>query len=514
MLGAAWKQVPSIWANCWNERLNITVAVVTCLLLSFYYLFQLTAGTYGPLVYATTYYDMMCEGFRQGHLYIPIAPSPELLAKPNPFAFENESLWIWDASLYNRHYYMYWGPVPGLCLLLWKVLTGHTKAVIDQWIGYPFVLGRLYAGAWLIVQFANYSRMRQRPWVVVLSIAAFGLASPTPFTVARMHVYEASLIAAQCFLLGGLVFAHWALTHENRRTTWLALASVCWGLAIGSRAAASIAVPLMILSTAVILWHREQRSCKVAFRRLLALGIPAASLLMIHMWYNHARFNSFTDFGVGHQVTKQPYGFSSVYVIPNMFAYAFTPLDWSCRFPFAVAPTYRKLSSLINWPAGYLTFERVIGMFTSASITWLLVLLLWRFGVYVWQRARCRTSDMIAPISWLEAWLLLCNLANVLTLWPALGLWEASARYLGDAISGFLLASILAGFWVLRRVDLMGEPKPRVWTHVVFAALTIQTCFVGAFSGIATYADAWQLTNPKLYGTLEKKLSVCADSKP
>jgi hypothetical protein len=109
---------------------------------------------------------------------------------------------------------------------------------------------------------------------------------------------------------------------------------------------------------------------------------------------------------------------------------------------------------------------------------------------------------------------LLCALANVLTLWPALGLWEASARYLGDAISGFLLASMLAAFWILRRADYIGEQTRRKGAHLLFAALAIHTCFTGVFSGIATYSDAWQKTNPKLYATLEQKLSVCSDSKP
>lgn len=515
MLDYWWNGVPALtWAQR-NDRQNIVVAVFVSLVLTFYYFFQLTAGTYGPLIFTTNYYDLLCEGFRHGHLYVPTVPKPELLAKPNPFDFDNMPLWLWDASLYKKHYFMYWGPVPGLFLLLWKLLTGTTKEIIDQWIGYPFVLGRLYAGAALIVSFANYSRTRQRPWVVALAILSFALASPTPFTVARMHVYETSLIAGQCFLLGGLYAALWAITHESRRTLLLILASTSWGLAMGSHVATAIAVPLLMLSTTFILWYRNDRSSKTAFRYLLALGVPATCFVLMHAWYNYARFDSFTEFGMTYQVTKQRFTFSSKYVLPNLFAYSFTELSWSCRFPFGVAPPFRKLSPLIHWPSGYMTFERAAGMFPTAIITWLLGFLLWRLVAELWRRARSRYSNLQPNLSSLEVWMLLSVMANVLSLWPALGDWEASVRYLGDAISGFLLASLLAGFWILRMVDFSGSQRLRVLCHLGFATLAIHTCFVGAFSGIATYTDAWQKTNPKLYKKLEEKLSLCpATSKP
>ena len=226
-----------------NNRWNLTVAIFASLMLSVYYLFQLTAGTFGPLCITTNYYNLLCEGFRQGHLYVPVIPRPELLAKPDPFNPIHMSLWLWDASLYKGHYYLYWGPVPGLCLLAFKLITGYTKEVIDQWVGYAFVLGRLYAGAALILGLANYSRTRQRPWVVGLAILVFGLASPTPFTVARMHVYEASLMAGQCFLVCGLLAAFWAILRESKRTLLLVLAGICWGLALGSRVSMWVPAP-------------------------------------------------------------------------------------------------------------------------------------------------------------------------------------------------------------------------------------------------------------------------------
>ena len=108
--------------------------------------------------------------------------------------------------------------------------------------------------------------------------------------------------------------------------------------------------------------------------------------------------------------------------------------------------------------------------------------------------------------------MLLCAAANALDMYPTLGQWEASMRYLGDAISGLLIVSFLAGFWLLRIADTEGTLRQRIWAHVGFAVLALHTCFVGAFSGIVTYSDLWQQSNPKLFKALQKELSLCSEA--
>jgi len=82
-------------------------------------------------------------------------------------------------------------------------------------------------------------------------------------------------------------------------------------------------------------------------------------------------------------------------------------------------------------------------------------------------------------------------------------------RYLGDAISAILMVSTLACFWWTRRADYSGSMKERFWVHFICAGLALHTCFVGAFSGIATYNDQFENSNPALYKKLEQSLSLC-----
>src|SRR4051812_12217255 len=72
------------------EGQRLIVALPILFALTAYYFFQSSAGTFRTLSWQTNYYDLLAEGFRHGHLYIPVEPSAELLAKTNPFDFSNQ----------------------------------------------------------------------------------------------------------------------------------------------------------------------------------------------------------------------------------------------------------------------------------------------------------------------------------------------------------------------------------------------------------------------------------------
>ena len=74
------------------------------------------------------YFNLLAHGFLKGHLYIDKAVREALLRLPNPYdpALRPPGLALHDASLYNGHYYIYWGAAPVVTLLLpFICLTGH-----------------------------------------------------------------------------------------------------------------------------------------------------------------------------------------------------------------------------------------------------------------------------------------------------------------------------------------------------------------------------------------------------
>jgi hypothetical protein len=477
--------------------------------ISIFYLFLASAGTFTDLPSQLAYYDKMAEGFRLGHLYIQQVPSAKLLAQADPFRFENYPLWLWDAALYKGHYYLYWGPVPALFLLAYKLATGTREIITDQWPTALFMIGRLWAGAALILGFASRVRLRQAPWVCALVIAVFGLANPTPFVVARPHVYEAALAGGQCFLVWGLAFVFFGLEYERRRGLLFTLGGVAWALAIGCRVTSVLCVPLLMLFSAGCAWYRSSRALRPFLLQCLGLGLPVAAGCAAYGWYNYARFDSVSEFGVSYQLTMQPFYGHDAYVVLNIYSYLFAPISWSCHFPFARILGYRPLSPLLEWPATYQNFERVGGIMLSAAWCWFVLLSVWHIAAYVWtRRRRLRPGGALTDISSQEAWLLSSSVALMVAMVPVLPLWMASMRYMEDAIGGIILIGIVGAFWLLR-VTRLRSRWLRFATRGFVTLVAVQTCVVGALAGFSSYTDSFKWGNPVLYGRLEGALSLC-----
>jgi hypothetical protein len=422
-------------------------------------------------------------------------------------------LWFWDAVLFDRRYYIYWGPVPALFLLGFKVITRHVGVIADQWPMLAFMLGRLYAGAALILSLAKTMRERPPYWAVALAIVVFGVASPTPFVIARPHVYEASIAAGQCFLFWGLVAAFWGLIQRRAQTLLFVAAGALWALGMGSRATLIAVVPLLVLITGIFAWRRAGSAIGPGFRALLALGVPVALGLVACAAYNYVRFGSVGEFGVNYQLTGRQFKGQNNYILPNLASYLFAELEWSCRFPFAKLPMIRNLWSWITWPVDYdvgaYDFgERVGGFLVTTSWCWMLGLGIWPLGQRLWRMVRREPQPSNLRFSDLALWLILCSFAAVVSIAPALRGFMGCMRYLEDAIGGLLIVSTMAGFWMLARSRASGP----VWSalaRVVYVALAVHSVFVGICLGFSGHIDNFRRSNPDLYGRLVDKYSVC-----
>ncbi|HEX4341517.1 MAG TPA: hypothetical protein VH062_36660 [Polyangiaceae bacterium] len=479
---------------------------------SYYYVFLASSGRFTDLPTQLDYYDRMAEGFRAGHLYVRKAPAASLLASSNPFDNKYFPVWLWDASLFKSHYYMYWGPVPGLALLAFKVLTGSHETITDQWITTLLMLGRFYAATALILSLATRTRLRQPTWLVCLAVAVFGLANPWPFTVARPHIYEGSLTGSQCFLFWGLVAVFWAIERPRWRRPLFVLASVAWALAPGCRATAFVAVPVLMLVALTFAWSAEQsveRPWKSRFHDLVALTAPFGVACCAYGAYNYARFDSFTEFGVHYQVTLQPFYGKPDFVIPNVYSYLFEPVKWSCRFPFVQILGDRPAVSIVKLPMGYRTFERAGGILLTAWWCWLLVIGGWHAVRQMSSRTRSVTLASAPLLTRYEAWASLSAVGCALAMVPVLTLWESSMRYVGDAMGGLVLLATLAAFGLVQRARTSPRRALGVVLRTAVVVLGVETCVVGAFAAFTSYDDPLKVQNPVLYRKLDRALSLC-----
>ena len=487
--------------------------------ISLYYAFVVSAGTFGLLGWTSDFYDALAEGFRAGHLYLRTQPTPELLGRANPYTYttaDDWDAWLWDASLYNGHYYIYWGPVPALLLWALKAMIPYAGTIHDQWLVLFFALMRLYAGTALIITFARDHNPTLPRWALYLALLVFGLASPTPYFLARPLVYEASIAAGQGFLCLGLYWAYLGLQHPRVQARWFVAAGSCFGCALASRASLIISAPLIVLVTAwcALSARGLPHKARELVAPLSALGAPVAASLVLYAWYNQARFGAFNEFGLHYQLTGRPYETAGRFFLPNLASYLGAAVQWSCEFPFVWLPEQRELSSLITWPSDYdlgdaENGERVGGVLVATTLCWLWGVWLWRAGRWVCLKYRRGVAPKTS--SQRERWLILSACAVITSGAPASRLYLASMRYLEDAASGLLLGAIAAGFWLVRppAARTPAAARRRRLGPVLFGSLGLHTVFVGVCLGFTGYADTFRKENAVLFRELQRKLSVC-----
>src|SRR5690349_19352442 len=183
------------------------ILLAISLLVGAYYLWQARAGN-GPFEFGHDldgYYDLLARGFTHGHLYVPVEPSPQLLALRDPYDPKaNESVRYQDMVLYRRHYYLYFGAAPAVLLFApWRILTRHD---LPQNFGlFLLCFGGFLFSSVALLRVLDLAGVRPRPVLLAFLFLALGVCNPIPFLLNRAGVYELA-IAGGYFCLSAAFF--------------------------------------------------------------------------------------------------------------------------------------------------------------------------------------------------------------------------------------------------------------------------------------------------------------------
>lgn len=304
----------------------------------------------------TDYLNLLVDGMLQGNLHLDVeltyAPTEAErgLRQPEPM--------LMDASYYDGRYYLYFGVVPVVLVMLpYSALTGHdlsTNVVILLFLalGYAASLQALHRLR------AAYFPDLALGWHALLA-AVLGLGGIQPFLVGKADFYEVVIAGAYTFcLLAGLAVIG-LFTGSCRPLLRLALASLCLGLAVGCRPTTLLALPAL-LWPAWHLWRIAPSRDRAAFLRLvLALIGPALAVGLALAAYNYARFGDPTDLGFSYSVNSftdsGAQRMALAFIPANLSWYFFSLPSLSPYFPFFFPVP------MPDPPAGYFGFEPVHG---------------------------------------------------------------------------------------------------------------------------------------------------------
>jgi hypothetical protein len=503
----------------WSSRLRPWLWLLLLLAgIELTYVGIVTAGSFRYWPTWNFRFDALAEGFRSGHLYIPIKPHPELVAAADPFDPVNKRLWLWDASLHEGHYYFYWGPLPAVVIAIVKTVFRLKVTIGDQFPSFVFHTMYLLAGALLIVRMT--ARLFENPprWLQVLSILVFAYANPTPYMVASPDTYQAAIMGAQAFLLIGVLLAFEACwlhgdDSERRKRKLLIWAGVTWGLAFMTRASSSIPTAALIIATALA--AAPPTPWRVNWRRPIRPGVwmatPMAAAVVLHLVYNKARFGSLFDFGVTKQLAIMRFKTGLAYVWPNLYSYLLRPITVSCKFPYLGAPAGPEERVFPGWelPAGYMAPEPVAGALTAMPWIWLVPVA--AVLVVLGGRAARRTPAAFWGDDRRARMHLYCGVAFLvlasLTGLPVIAEFFATMRFMSDVTGGLVLAGIWATWTVYAR--LRERPRARRAFTAVVVSLAVVTIVIGVLFGFQGYDQMFARWNPHLWRRLVSALSAC-----
>jgi hypothetical protein len=474
------------------------------------YLYFVSAGGMKNWPVYGDYLDRQADAFRSGHLYLALAPAPQLLKAVDPYDSVNSRYWALDLSYYHGRYYTYWGPVPALIQAAAKAILGIEKSIGDQYIGLFSACLATWAGALIIERMARRLFGTPSRALVALSILAFAFANPMLHNVSTAGTYQSAILAAQGWLMPGILAAFdavwYAGTPRARRWRFLA-AGVCWALAAACRVTVLPSVAVLIGVTALAEgWtdpHRWLRSISNA----LWLGLPVALSGIALLIYNKLRFDHYFEFGLSLQLSGYPrIRFETKYWLPNLYSYIYRHFVVSCRFPYIYQEWWSRNDTFPEGfpvPSDYNTDEPVIGWLRAVPLTWL-----GGFAFLLGPRPRGFRFRQARVYLWcLISFTAVASLSGL----TAIGVYAATMRYLSDVTPGLVLLALLGAFALRSHRFALLAPK---LASTLIGSLCVATASLGLLIGYQGYGGQFYYHHPELDAKFDKALSVCGDSQP
>lgn len=490
---AAFETNRSAWSprRGWSERVWVVAA---CVLVGWFYGWTArhegVSWNFGQR--QTDYYNLLVDGFLDGHLYMKVDVPEALLKLADPYNPETRpaGIALHDASMYRGRYYIYFGAAPVVTLLLpFRVLTGG--------VGLPLpaaVLVFTYAG--FLVSGAILLGMRRRYFPeagsvgVVMWVVALGTASMGPLLVLRGSIWELPLSSGYFYAMVALGCVGRAVHAERRAAWWLAGAGLGLGLAVASR-------PTYLFASGVLMvplgwqWWRGRAAGRAGWGKsakwVFAGVVPLGAVGLAMAWYNYARFGNPTEFGVAYQFSgifeAETQHFRWSYLPLNLRMYWTQAAEWTRYFPFVHPGEAPPV------PAGHLGFDDLYGVAANVPLVWLALLA----PLAVWRR----DGERGPLVTTLGAALMI----TLGTATPLAFFYAAMARYGADFMPALVLLAGTGALALQRWARIEGgRTRARVVT-VGSCALVAVSIFFAVLLSLQAYNDL-RRQSPRAYARI------------
>lgn len=469
-----------------GDRVNLYLCAVFLLASSFYLFTGETSKLLALDGRPAEPYNQLANAFLHLHLSVGRAPAA-LLRLSDPYdPAQNLSIQnrfsIHDFSLYHGHLFLTWGPAPVIVLVLPMRLLGFepsSSVIVSAFsiAGLGFVLATLR----VLLRKIGVATL----WMCVLAASTPALSSVVPFILRHPAVYEAAIAGGYCFSMAGIWLAISALAERRASLGRLALMSLCFGLATGSR-------PTLGLTALVLVpVYMSLRSTRPRRELLMALIVPVGVCLLLLAAYNQARFGSPLEWGERYVLADEnsyvAHWTEPANVLPGAWFYMLSPPRPLALFPFIGLTPPPVLYPLVM-PANYLQNGPIGGLLPMTPIVAFLAALPW-----VWRRRPALLGSLAAPL------LVLAGAGLACMLFLSYQFSATAERYEVDFTTLLLLGAVAA--WLALSVETRGR-----WRRLVRASggvLAVWGCISGVAISFVGAENLFARSLPGVWSTLE-----------
>jgi hypothetical protein len=313
------------------------VFIVVTIVVASYYLWAVRAA--GDPFYwhydLGGYYDYLGRALSKGRLYVPIDPSPKLLALQNPWdPAVDDSLKMADMALYHGRYYLYHGAGPAILLFTpWRLITGYDLP--ENFALFLLCFGGFLFSCGALRGILMLAGVKPGPLLLAALLLTLGICQSVPYLLNRVWVYEIA-IGGGYFCISGAVFFLARGVQSPRSVYWLAGSGLMFGLAISCRPHLGSAAAIALAGLTVYL--TKSRSLISAFRtrEFIAFVVPLTLAGAAVAAYNYCRFGDPFEFGLRYLLTgpdQNRIKLTAQNLLPGLYFMLFCPPDFSPVFP-------------------------------------------------------------------------------------------------------------------------------------------------------------------------------------
>lgn len=437
-----------------------------------------------------SYYNLLVQGFQAGQLNLKKEAPAGLAQLPDPYDSAAHAPYlseVGDMSYYKGKLYLYFGITPVLILFgPYTLLTGTYLS--DPIAGLIFCSAGYLTAAGLMFAIWRRHFPKVNAWVAITGIFIFGLiVDAQQIEWVRCRIYEVALSSAFMFVMITLAAIWRALNEPKESVLCLLLASLAYGLAIGSRPSLLPGAVILLVPVCQAWMEAAKISLRPRVGSMLAAAVgPITFIGAGLMLYNFLRFGNPLEFGYRYELTGRDQAVVSQFSLDNFWFniryYILEPIRWTWHFPF--------LHTVPPWPssAGHLVPGLYYGgiLFIGFPSAWLALAAV----------LTCKGSpnDGFSGLCWFVLGLFLVFAACALTLFLFL---YATNRYELDFLPAL---SFLAFIGVLCLESVTADsPRLRSLSRLCWGLLFVYGAFANMCASFDAYATANEVAGNVLY---------------